>query len=141
MSDEELSEIKVDVGVLKTQVLTLSTLCNKMDKVMDKLMEQHDRHISKVYTDMDNRRMETDNDIKEIHDRIDNVLDKLQASELRIMEKIENLRNCLLEHRSEEKQQLDKLLQWKWMVVGGVIALSWLTSHVNLDILSHLIAK
>ena len=32
MSDTD--DIKVDVGVLKTQVLTLSSLCNKMDQVI-----------------------------------------------------------------------------------------------------------
>jgi hypothetical protein len=81
MADEEL---KVDVGVLKTQVLTLSTLCNKMDIVIEKLVDQHDRHIRKVYEDMDNRRKETDADIKEIHDRIDTVLYKMQSSEQRL---------------------------------------------------------
>ena len=72
MADDD---IKVDVGVLKTQVLTLSTLCSKMDQVIEKLVDQHDRHIAKVYDDMENRRLETDADVKEIHDRIDTVLE------------------------------------------------------------------
>jgi hemerythrin superfamily protein len=130
MADDD---IKVDVGVLKTQVLTLSALCNKMDVIIQKLVDQHDRHIAKVYTDMDNRRLETDADIKEIHDRIDTVLDKVQASELRIMEEIKGLHKCVTEHNNAEKEQLDKLLQWKWTIVGGIIVISWLISHGNLD--------
>ena len=130
MADDD---IKVDVGVLKTQVLTLSALCNKMDVIIQKLVDQHDRHITKVYTDMDNRRLETDADIKEIHDRIDTVLDKVQASELRIMEEIKDLHKCVTEHNNAEKEQLDKLLQWKWTIVGGIIVISWLISHGNLD--------
>lgn len=130
MADDD---IKVDVGVLKTQVLTLSALCNKMDVIIQKLVDQHDRHITKVYTDMDNRRLETDADIKEIHDRIDTVLDKMQASELRIMEEIKGLRKCVTDHNTAEKEQLDKLLQWKWTIVGGIIVISWLISHGNLD--------
>ena len=59
----EISEIKVDVGVLKTQVLTLSALCNKMDQVIEKLVDQHDRHLVKVYEHMDNQRKEKDIDI------------------------------------------------------------------------------
>lgn len=132
---DEISDIKVDVGVLKTQVLTLSSLCNKMDTVIDKLMDQHDRHIAKIYTDMDTRRTETEADIKELHGRIDTVLDKVQASEMRIMSKIEELRDDMSKHNQLEKNQLDKLLQWKWMVVGGVLVMSWLISHVNLDTL------
>jgi hypothetical protein len=126
MSDDDL---KVDVGVLKTQVLTLSAICNKLDTVIEKLVDQHDRHIAKVYDDMDNRRKETDNDIAEIHDRIDTVLDKMQGTELRIMDEIKELRKCITEHNKQEKDQLDKILQWKWMVAGGILVLSWLISN------------
>jgi chromosome segregation ATPase len=132
MADED---VKVDIGILKTQVLTLSALCNKMDQVIEKLVDQHDRHIAKVYTDMDNRRKETDADIKELHTRIDVVLDKMQTSESRIMDKIEELRSDMSKHNKQEKDTLDALLKWKWMVAGGIIVLSWLISHVKPDTL------
>jgi uncharacterized protein YdiU (UPF0061 family) len=131
--DKEVVSLQIDVGVLKQQISTLTTLCDKMDKVMEKLIDQHDRHIAKIYTDMDARRLETEKDVTEIHDRIDAVLDKLHASELRLMEELKALRRDMQEHNSREKESLDKLLQWKWMVIGGVIAVSWLVSHINLE--------
>jgi hypothetical protein len=130
---EDISILKVDVGVLKTQVLTLSSLCNKMDQVIEKLVDQHDRHITKVYNDMDNRRLETDSDVKEIHDRIDTVLDKVQQSELRIMAEIKDLKETMSEHVSASKNQYEKLNQWKWTLAGGIIVVTWLISHSNLD--------
>jgi hypothetical protein len=130
---EEVSDLKVDVGVLKTQVLTLSALCNKMDQVIEKIVDTHDRHISKVYSDMENRRLETDGDIKEIHDRIDMVLDKMEASNQRIMDEFKSLRSDMQDHNQNEKESLDKLLQWKWMVAGGIIVISWLISNVNIN--------
>jgi hypothetical protein len=130
---EEVSDIKVDVGILKTQVLTLSALCNKMDLVIEKIVDTHDRHISKVYSDMENRRLETDGDIKEIHDRIDMVLDKMEASNQRIMDEFKSLRSDMQDHNQSEKEALDKLLQWKWMVAGGIIVVSWLISNVNIN--------
>ncbi len=139
--DESDVDIKVDIGVLKTQVLTLSALCNKMDQVIEKLVDQHDRHIAKVYTDMDNRRLETEADIKEIHQRIDTVLDKMESSNKEIMEEFKSLRKDMSDHNKNEKEALDKLLQWKWMVAGGIIAISWLISNVNFDTLSKLIGK
>ena len=126
---EELSEIKVDVGVLKTQVLTLSSLCSKMDQVIEKLVDQHDRHINGVYSQMDKRRTETEEDIAEIDARIDTVLDKLQESELRIMQEIKALKGCLTEHSAQSKVQFEKINQWKWMIAGGIIVLSWLVTH------------
>jgi DNA repair exonuclease SbcCD ATPase subunit len=141
MQEFDDTDIKVDIGVLKTQVLTLSALCNKMDQVIEKLVDQHDRHIAKVYTDMDNRRLETEADIKEIHQRIDTVLDKMESSNKEIMEEFKSLRKDMSDHNKNEKEALDKLLQWKWMVAGGIIAISWLISNVNFDTLSKLIGK
>ena len=134
----EMVDVQVDIGILKTQVLTLSALCNKMDVVIEKLVDQHDRHIAKVYADMDQRRLETEKDIKEIHERIDTVLDKMQDSNEKIMEEFKSLRKDMTEHNKKEKESLDKLLEWKWMVAGGIIVLSYLISHVNFDTLLHL---
>lgn len=139
--DKDTVNLQIDVGVLKQQVSTLCTLCDKMDKVMEKLVDQHDRHIAKIYTDMDNRRLETEADIKEIHVRIDTVLDKMQDSEFRLMDELKAMRKDMQEHNNKEKESLDKLLQWKWMVVGGVIVFSWLVSHINLDTFSTLFGK
>ena len=132
MADDD---IKVDIGVLKTQVLTLSAICSKMDQVIEKLVDQHDRHIAKVYTDMDARRKEKDDDVKELHDRIDTVLEKMEHSNEKIMNEFKSLREAMAEHNSEEKLALDKLNQWKWMIAGGILVLSWLISHVKPDTL------
>ena len=129
----EILEIKVDVGVLKTQVLTLSALCNKMDQVIEKLVDQHDRHLIKVYEHMDNQRKEKDMDISEIHGRIDVVLDKVQESELRIMDEIKGLKDTMDEHVQASKSQYEKLNQWKWTLAGGIIVITWLISHSNFD--------
>ena len=129
----EILEVKVDVGVLKTQVLTLSALCNKMDQVIEKLVDQHDRHLVKVYEHMDNQRKEKDIDISEIHERIDVVLDKVQESELRIMDEIKGLKDTMSEHVQASKSQYEKLNQWKWTLAGGIIVITWLISHSNFD--------
>jgi len=132
MADSDLIN---DVGMLKGQVSALSIVASKLDVIMDRIVDQHDRHIAKVYTDMENRRLETEADIKEIHERIDMVLEKVQTTEKSILEKIESLRDCVTEHNKEEKKQLDQLLQYKWMIAGGIIVLSWLISHVKPDTL------
>jgi glutathione synthase/RimK-type ligase-like ATP-grasp enzyme len=133
MSDDDLSEIKVDVGVLKTQVLTLSALCNKMDQVIEKLVDQHDRHINKVYDTMAEQRKDTDEEVADVHLRIDTVLDKLTESEVRIMNEIKSLKGCLNEHSAQSKLQFEKINQWKWMIAGGIVVVSWLISHGSFD--------
>jgi type I restriction-modification system DNA methylase subunit len=126
-------DLRVDVGVLKTQVLTLSSICNKLDQVIEKLVEQHDRHISKVYDDMNSNRKEKDADISEIHQRIDTVLDKVEQSERCIMQEIKGLKETMADHVEASRNQYDRLNQWKWTIAGGIIVITWLISHSNFD--------
>lgn len=133
MASDELSEIKVDVGVLKTQVLTLSAICNKLDQLIEKLVDQHDRHISKVYDDMNSNRKEKDADIAEIHQRIDTVLAKVEHSERSIMEEIRGLKDTMADHVEASRSQYDRINQWKWTIAGGIIVITWLISHSNFD--------
>lgn len=137
MSPTEI-ELVGDVGKLKGQVEALTSIAGKLDIIIDKLVDQHDRHIAKVYTDMDKRRLETEGDIKEIHERIDTVLDKMQSMDKCLSEKIDSLRDAVNTHNKEERKQLDQILQWKWMVAGGILVLSWLLSHVNPDTITKL---
>ena len=133
MADQEYTDLKVDVGVLKTQIFTLSQLCEKMDKVIEKLVDVHDQHISKVYDTMDKNRIEKDNDIAEVHDRVDTVLEKLTESEKRIMEEIQGIRKCISDHSANSKAQFEQLARWKWTIAGGIVVLTWLISHSGLD--------
>jgi len=130
---QDVTDLKVDVGVLKTQVVTLTSLCQKMDQVIEKLVMQQERYATQIYKEMEQKRMEKNAEIKDIHDRIDTVIDKVQITELRIMEEIKELRAEINVHNKSEKESLDKLNQYKWMLAGGIIVVSWLISHFNTD--------
>lgn len=138
----ESVELKVDVEVLKNQVLTITQLCGKMDSVIEKLVDNHDRMVNQIYNDMEKRKADTNADIKEIHSRITTisreVADKVELTERRIMEEIKSLREEIEKHNRKEDDDLKKILQWKWMVAGGVIVLAWVISNVNLHALSKL---
>ena len=133
MSEQDYTDLKVDVGVLKTQIFTLSQLCEKMDKVIERLVDVHDQHISKVYESMDDQRKEKDQDIAEVHERVDIVLEKLSESEKRIMEEIQGIRKCISDHAASSKSQFEQLSRWKWTIAGGIVVLTWLISHSGLD--------
>ena len=139
MSSVDDLDVRVDVGVLKSQVSTLTELCQKMDKVMEKIVDTHDRHLTKVYEDMEKRRFETERDIKEIHERIDTVLEKVEDNRMQLMEELKQLRKEISTHNKLEEQSLNELLQWKWMIAGGIIVLSWLISHIKLDTITRLV--
>ena len=139
MSDDTV-ELKVDVGVLKQKVINITELCAKMDTIIEKLVEQHGRYIEKVYVDMEKSRLETETEINKIHSRIEVIIDKMQDSEHRLLAEMKSMKSDFDMSNKKQKEALAKLLEWKWAIVGGVVAIGWLISHIKLDTLSTLIA-
>lgn len=129
--------MKVDVGVLKTQVASITQLCDKMDRVMERLMDNQDQIVNQIYADMDKRKKDTVEDIKELHSRITttdrSLADKIELTERRIMEEITKLRKDIAEHNKKEDGELKKILEWKWMAAGGILVLAWLISNIKFD--------
>ena len=135
-------DIKVDVSVLKEKVSTLTDLCNKMDRVIEKLTDNQTALANQIYNDMDKRKEDTVSDIKELHSRITtvdrNLSDKIELTERRIMDEIKSLRDHITAHNDKEDEDIKKLSQWKWMVAGGVVVLAWIISNIKLDQLAKL---
>jgi hypothetical protein len=140
--DNTAVELKVDVEVLKQQVLTLTQLCNKMDTIIEKLIDNNDRLTTQIYQDMDKRKQETVSDIKELHSRITtvdrNVSDKIELTERRIMDEIKSLREDIAEHNKKEDDELRKIMEWKWMAAGAIIVLAWIMSNIKIEMVSKL---
>ena len=132
-------ELRVDVGVLKTQVATITALCQKMDLIIEKIVDQQERYNLQIYQEMERRREEKNAELKDVHDRIDTVIDKVQITELRIMDEIKELKVQISQNSQRDKEAIEKLNQWKWTVGGGIIVVSWLISHLDSDIISKLI--
>ena len=141
--DDSTVGLRVDVEVLKTQVSNITHLCEKMDVVIEKIVDNQDRIVNQIYTDMNKRKEDTVQDIKELHSRITtvdrNLTDKLELTERRIMDEIKELRTDIEKHNEKEDEDMKKIFQWKWMIAGGVIVLAWLISHINLEMLSSLL--
>ena len=134
--------LKVEVGVLKEKVNTLVDLCEKMDRIIEKLSDNNSSVVNQIYKDMDKRKEDTVSDIKELHSRITttdrNLSDKIELTERRIMDEIKSLRDHITEHNQKEDDDLKSLMQWKWMVAGGVVVVAWIISNIKLDYLAKL---
>lgn len=140
---DDIHNIKIDVELLKKDVSNITLLCQKMDSVIEKLIDQQERHIKQIYLQMEERRQETNEEIKELHSRITSVVkdlsDKMELSERRIMEEIKILRKEISEQNAHENESISKLTHWKWMIMGGFFALGWLISNINLSTISSIV--
>jgi len=135
--------LKIEVGVLKEKVNTIAELCEKMDRVIEKLADNNTNMVNQIYKDMDKRKEDTVSDIKELHSRITttdrNLSDKIELTERRIMDEIKSLRDHITEHNEKEDTAMQSILQWRWMLAGGVIVLAWIISNVKLEFLAKLL--
>jgi len=132
--------LKVEVGVLKEKVNIIADLCEKMDRAIEKFADNNTIMVNQIYKDMDKRKEDTVSDIKELHSRITttdrNLSDKIELTERRIMDEIKSLRDHITEHNQKEDDNLKSLMQWKWMIAGGVVVVAWLISNINLELLA-----
>ncbi len=135
--------LKVEVGVLKEKVSAIADLCEKMDRAIGKLTDNNMAMTNQIYNDMDKRKEDTVSDIKELHSRITttdkNLSDKIELTERRIMDEIKSLRDHITEHNQKEDSDMKAMLQWRWMIAGGVIVLAWIISNVKLEFLAKLL--
>lgn len=127
---EEYSTVRLDVELLKKDMSIITNICEKMDRALDKFVEQQDKIVNQVYTDMDNMKNNINADIKELNTRITSVnkdlSDKVELSERRIMDEIKSLRTELIAFSGKDSEKLDKLMAWKWTIVGGISLAGWL---------------
>ena len=62
---------------------------------------------------------------REITDHIDRKIDDLARSD-------EDQHNVMSKKIDGMKERIDMLERWKWMIVGGAIAVGYLLSHINI---------
>lgn len=62
---------------------------------------------------------------REITDHIDTKIDELAKSDA-------DQHHSMAKKIDEMKNRVDLLERWKWMIVGGAIAVGYLMSHINL---------
>jgi chromosome segregation ATPase len=140
--EQKIHEVELKIGLLGKDVEQTDRLCEKLSESIAKIQElnvnimqmitlheqRHEQH-EKVETDLKD-------DIRDLHDRIDQV-------ERHISARIDALRNDLMNHKQQDKGRIPEMLgeieKYKWMILGGALALGWLIGHVDLTMLGKLL--
>jgi predicted nucleic acid-binding Zn-ribbon protein len=140
--EQKVHELELKVGLLGKDVEQTDRLCEKLSESIAKIQElnvnimqmitlheqRHEQH-EKVETDLKD-------DIRDLHDRIDQV-------ERHISARIDALRNDLMNHKQQDRGRIPEMLaeieKYKWMILGGALALGWLIGHVDLTMLGKLL--
>jgi len=125
-----MTGVKIDVGVLKEKVSTLTDLCVKMDTVIDKLVESHDRHITKVYENIDDQRDRNSDELKELRKELQ---ERMDESETNLITELKSIRQQLTDHINDETANLKRIMKWKKVIVIAFIVLTLLVLNHSSD--------
>ena len=105
--ESKLSKIETEVAAMREKISFFSVIYEKFDRTLDKLEKQHN------------------DELREVHNKIEEI-------EVSIMDEIKALRQEMKEQHQVEKQKIEDLNKWRWIVMGGAVVVGWILSKMGL---------
>lgn len=152
MSDQE---IKVDIELLKKDVVTMSALLEKFDTTIDKMqeiasnlsrmislqeqrLENQEKVTAEVQSVLEMRRIEHNNNIKEVYNRINTVnkelTDKIEDTERAILSELHKLREDIQNEDRGISSRIGQIETWKYGVAAIIGFLVFLIANNAINI-------
>ena len=147
---------KVDIELLKKDVSIITSLCEKFDTTIDKMqeiasnlsrmvslqeqkIETQEKVTKEVQSVLEMRRIEHNEDIKELHSRITTVnrelSSKIEESENKILAELHCLKNEIMKEKKTFGGRLSEIEAWKYTMVGALMVITWILAKVDFNAL------
>ena len=138
-----LEELKTQVALLEKDAQSAELIHQRLETAIEKLTEitislkgmlvQQETKLAKaeetdndIFVTLESRRLEWDNDLKELHSRITTNSRELREhqimSENKMLNELRNIRNQL-------DNRVAVLEKWRWIIVGGSIIVGLMISN------------
>lgn len=105
--EARLSKMETDVAAMKEKVSFFTVIYEKFDKTLEKLDERQN------------------DDRKELQA----MMDELRTD---IVQEMKSLREDMAAQHAVEKQKIEDLNKWRWLVMGGAVVIGWIISKLGL---------
>jgi hypothetical protein len=105
--EARLSKIETEVAAMREKVSFFSVIYEKFDKTLEKLDERQ----------IDDR--------KELQMLVDNL-------RVDLVQEMKALRDEMAAQHAVEKQKIEDLNKWRWLVMGGAVVVGWIISKLGL---------
>jgi uncharacterized protein involved in exopolysaccharide biosynthesis len=155
---------RVEIELLKKDISIMASLCEKFDTTIDKMqeiasnlsrmvslqeqrLENQEEATKEIQGVLEMRRIEHNNDIKELHSRITTVnrelSDKIEETEKTILQELHVIRKEIKDSHTREDASFSKRLaqieMWKYMVMGGIVVITWILAKSDIGKIFNLI--
>ena len=105
--EARLSKIETEVAAMREKVSFFSVIYEKYDKILEKFDECQNE------------------DRKELQA----MLDELRVD---LLQEIKALREDMAAQHAVEKQKIEAINKWRWLVMGGSVVVGWIISKLGL---------
>jgi vacuolar-type H+-ATPase subunit I/STV1 len=112
-TDAKLNRLEVEVSAIKEKISFFSVIYQKFDDTLDKVQKM-----------IEDRRNETNHDLKDVYSKISEV-------ETKIMDEIHSMREDMKKQHEEERKKISELDKWRWMVMGAAGVVGWIASKLT----------
>lgn len=130
-----MSNLETEVKILQKDLVTFQNILDRFDITINKLTEVSN-NLNKVIAVQDSRIDTQEKAIEIIHKRItdmkDEIHEELSDHYQVILEKIKELQVEQKIHADEMSKRVDALEKWRYIVMGGAVALGFLLSKVGI---------
>ncbi len=151
--EQKLHDVELKVGLLAKDVEQTDRLCEKLSESITKIQELNVNIMQMIslheqrHEQHEKAEQDLKDDIKELHSRITTVNreihERIDEVERHISNRIDELRSDLIKHAKNDPTRLSNALaeidKYKWMILGGAIAVGWLIGNVDLGMLGKLL--
>ena len=108
--DNKINKLEVELSALREKVSFFNVIYSKFDETLAKVQEM-----------IENRRNETNDDLRDVYKKIQDTEDKL-------INEMQNLRAEMKQQHEVERRKIDDLNRWSWIVMGGAAVVGFLLS-------------
>jgi DNA anti-recombination protein RmuC len=132
---ETLSELKVEVAVLKQEVGFINRLFSRIEDVIDKIDTQHTTVLDKT-TKIEYNLLSTKDELEDLYkileDSEKNISSRINAIEKLLTDEINSMNKTLTDRVDRNEAKTVDLLQYKWLLWGGGVVVLWILSNIDM---------
>lgn len=152
VSTQDLNDVRLKLGLLEKDVQMTGQLLEKVSESIEKIQEMNLNLVKMLsiheqrHAQHEKTETELKEDIKELHSRITTqskqLNDRIDQFEQHVTSRLDDIRTDLIQHKKQEfpedkhndslMNKIDKLNEWRWMIVGGLVLAAWIIGELDL---------
>ncbi len=147
VNNEDVKKLADSISTLQQDMAQVGMLVERLDVTIEKLtevstrvsellavqgtrLEAQEKVSDQIRNILEQRRIETDGNIKDVYVRVEKVekdlYDEIEASQNRVLDEIKAMRAESTNQHNELKGKVNRVEKWMWTIIGGLSVFTFL---------------